>query len=162
MTNPPGDSARDGTVIVYTDGGCDPNPGTGGWGAVLMFGGHYKELSGSAPDTTNNRMEMTAAIEALRALKRPCSVVLHTDSEYLKKGVTEWMPNWKRRNWKRGRNGEVKNEDLWRILDGLIQRHTVEWRWVRGHAGNGYNERCDELAGDAIRKRRSGDESGHA
>ncbi len=144
------------TVVIYTDGGCEPNPGTGGWGAILMYGEHVKELSGGAHDTTNNRMEMTAAIEALSALKRPCRVRLHTDSEYVKKGVTEWMPAWKKKNWIR-RGGELKNVDLWRRLDVLTGKHDIEWRWVRGHAGNAYNERCDELAAAAIeRQRRSG------
>lgn len=138
-------------VTIYTDGGCDPNPGVGGWGAVLIHGAHRKELSGGAPESTNNRMEMTAAIEALRALKRPCRVTLYTDSEYLKRGVTEWMPGWKRRGWKRGRDGEVKNVDLWQALDAEIQRHEIEWRWVRGHSGVPENERCDVLAQEAIR-----------
>lgn len=138
------------TVTIYTDGGCDPNPGVGGWGAVLIHGERRKELSGGALESTNNRMELTAAIEALRALKRGCNVHLYTDSEYLKRGVTEWMPGWKARNWKRGRQGEVKNVDLWLALDEEIQRHTIDWRWVRGHSGVPENERCDELAEAAI------------
>lgn len=137
------------TVIIYTDGGCEPNPGTGGWAAVLSYGGAYKELSGGEPRTTNNRMEMTAAIEALRALKRRCKVVLHTDSQYLQRGVTEWMPKWKSKGWKRGKK-PVKNLDLWQELDRLIEQHDVEWRWVRGHVGDPLNERCDELAGQEI------------
>jgi ribonuclease HI len=141
----------DGIVHIYTDGGCDPNPGVGGWAAVLIHGERSKELSGGALDTTNNRMEMTAAIEALKALKRSCKVRLHTDSEYLKRGITEWMPKWKRLNWTRGRN-PVKNLDLWQELDRLNSSHEIAWEWVRGHAGNYYNERCDELAGLAIRK----------
>lgn len=136
-------------VVIYTDGGCDPNPGVGGWGAVLLFRGRMRELSGGTPQTTNNRMELTAAIEALSALKRPCRVVLHTDSEYVKRGITEWLPGWKRRNWRR-RTGPVLNEDLWRRLDAEAARHAVTWRWVRGHAGDPLNERCDELAGAAI------------
>lgn len=145
--------ARAKVVEIYTDGGCDPNPGTGGWGAVLIYDDSEKELSGGAPDSTNNRMEMTAAIEALRALKRPCTVRLHTDSQYLKKGITEWMKNWKRNGW-RTRSGPVKNQDLWKELDALVNKHTVEWHWLRGHAGDFYNERCDELASEAIRAQR--------
>lgn len=144
---PPGEIAD--AVIVYTDGGCDPNPGTGGWAAVLIYKGVAKELSGGEHNTTNNRMEMTAALRALEALKRPCKVTLHTDSQYLQKGITEWLPGWKARGWKR-REGAVKNEDLWRELDALCQRHRVIWKWVRGHVGNRYNERCDELASAAI------------
>ena len=142
-------------VTIYTDGGCDPNPGTGGWGAVLMSGAHCRELSGGDPQTTNNRMELTAAIEALAALKRPCDVILHTDSQYVQKGITEWMPNWKRKNWLRGTQ-PVKNEDLWKKLDSLAAKHRIAWRWVKGHAGDTYNERCDELATAAILKIRSG------
>lgn len=136
-------------VDIYTDGGCDPNPGVGGWAAVLLYKGNMKELSGHHPRSTNNRMEMTAAIEALSILKRPCTVRLHTDSEYLKKGVTEWMPKWKKKQWMRG-NKPVKNKDLWMALDELISVHQVQWRWVRGHAGDALNERCDELATEAI------------
>jgi ribonuclease HI len=141
------------TVIVYTDGGCDPNPGVGGWSAVLRYQGQERELSGGAPDTTNNRMELTAAIEALKALKRPCRVELHTDSQYLQRGVTEWMPAWKRNGW-RTRSGPVKNQDLWRELDIQLARHQVGWSWVRGHAGDECNERCDVLASAAIRRQR--------
>lgn len=132
-------------VTIYTDGGCDPNPGIGGWGAVLLYDGHRKELSGGEPETTNNRMELTAAVEALRSLKRPCRVELHTDSEYLQKGITQWLPSWKRKNWRR-KGGPVKNVDLWKELDALANAHTVEWAWVRGHTGIAENERCDELA----------------
>ncbi len=142
-------------VVIYTDGGCEPNPGTGGWGAVLIYGDRIKELSGGAPDTTNNRMEMTAAIEALSALKRPCRIVLYTDSEYVKKGITEWIASWKKKKWIR-RSGPVKNVDLWQRLDALVEKHQVEWRWVRGHTGNTYNERCDELAAAAIQAQRRG------
>ena len=136
-------------MVIYTDGGCEPNPGVGGWGAVLLYGSHVKELSGGAPDTTNNRMEMTAAIEALSALKRPCKIQLYTDSEYVKRGITEWITAWKKKKWIR-RSGPVKNVDLWQRLDALVEKHDVEWRWVRGHTGNPYNERCDELAAAAI------------
>ena len=142
-------AAKDDAVHIYTDGGCDPNPGVGGWAAVLLYKGKERELSGAAETATNNRMELTAAIEALRALRRPCAVVMHTDSQYVQRGVTEWMANWKRRNW-RGASGAVKNRDLWEALDAELQRHRVQWKWVRGHAGNPYNERCDELAGQAI------------
>lgn len=142
-------------VIIYTDGGCDPNPGVGGWAAVLRYKDHYKELSGGELNSTNNRMELTAAIKALEALKKPAKVVIMTDSEYVKKGVTEWMPLWKRANWKR-KTGAVKNLDLWQRLDELTQRHQVEWRWVRGHTGDILNERCDELATGQICKLRGG------
>jgi ribonuclease HI len=140
-------------VRIYTDGGCEPNPGIGGWAAVLLFQGHVKELFGGEMDTTNNRMEMTAAIRALEALKRPCKVCLYTDSKYLKQGITEWLPNWKRRNWTR-KEGPLKNEDLWRRLDMLSSQHTVTWKWVQGHAGDQYNERCDALANEAIQRQR--------
>ncbi|HIJ64379.1 MAG TPA: ribonuclease HI [Candidatus Hydrogenedentes bacterium] len=136
-------------VTIYTDGGCDPNPGVGGWAAVLLCKGKCKELSGNERQTTNNRMEMTAAIKALEALKRPCMVELHTDSEYLQKGITTWLPDWKRRNWQRKR-GEIKNLDLWKRLDELATVHHVNWVWVRGHAGDPLNEHCDQLAAQAI------------
>ncbi len=136
-------------VIIYTDGGCDPNPGVGGWGAVLLFGEQRKELSGSEANSTNNRMELTAAIEAIASLKRSCKVVLHTDSEYVKKGFTEWMPKWRSNGWRR-KTGAVKNVDLWKRLDELVAKHEVEWAWVPGHAGVAENERCDELATEAI------------
>jgi len=140
-------------VTIYTDGGCDPNPGIGGWAAILECKGRTKELSGGERDSTNNRMELTAAIRALEALKRPCLVDLHTDSEYLQKGITEWLPGWKRRDWKR-KGGELKNIDLWKRLDGLSAVHEFRWRWVRGHAGDPSNERCDELAGAEIARLR--------
>jgi ribonuclease HI len=140
-------------VYIHTDGACDPNPGTGGWAAVLRYKSHYKELAGGAPHTTNNRMEMTAAIKALEALKQPSRVVLHTDSEYLQKGITQWLPSWKRRNWRR-KGGEIKNLDLWQRIDELTEKHHVEWRWVRGHAGDPLNERCDQLATEEVRRLR--------
>jgi ribonuclease HI len=136
-------------VTIYTDGGCEPNPGVGGWAAILACDGNCKELSGGEPNTTNNRMELTAALEALKALKRPCAVLLNTGSEYVKKGITEWLPSWKRRGWKR-KTGGIKNLDLWQELDSLAQMHEIEWRWVRGHSGDPFNERCDELASQAI------------
>jgi ribonuclease HI len=140
-------------VTIYTDGACSGNPGPGGWGALLRYGEHERELSGSAPETTNNRMEMIAAIEALKALKKPCRVDLYTDSEYLKKGVTAWMPRWKRLGWRRGTAKKPKplaNADLWRNLDEVIQKHDITWHWVRGHAGDEDNERVDKLARRAI------------
>jgi ribonuclease HI len=136
-------------VTIYTDGACESNPGPGGWAAVLRFGSNEKELSGSDPQTTNNRMELTAAIKALQELKRPCQVELYTDSEYLQRGITEWLPGWKQRNWKR-KGGALKNVDLWQALDAAICKHQVNWHWVRGHAGNRLNERVDELARQAI------------
>jgi ribonuclease HI len=141
-------------VTIYTDGGCEPNPGVGGWAAILMCKAHYKELSGGDPNTTNNRMELTAAIEALQTLRRPCAVVLYTDSEYLKNGITSWLPAWKRRNWTR-KGGELKNMDLWKRLDELDQKHSITWKWVRGHAGDEHNERCDVLANEAILRLRN-------
>jgi ribonuclease HI len=136
-------------VTVYTDGACQGNPGPGGWAALLQYGKQEKVLSGSARDTTNNRMELQAALEALRALNDPCQVTLLTDSEYLKKGITEWLPNWKKRNWRR-KGGKLANVDLWMKLDEEISRHEIDWRWVRGHAGHPENERVDRLARNAI------------
>jgi len=140
-------------VTIYSDGSCEPNPGPGGWAALLRFEGHEKELSGSDPQTTNNRMELTAAVEALKALKRPCRVMLYTDSEYLKRGITEWLPRWQARNWRR-KGGELANVDLWQALAEAVQAHQIEWRWVRGHAGHTENERVDRLAKQAIIKSR--------
>ena len=138
-------------VTIYTDGACRPNPGPGGWGAILIYGDHERELSGGEPDTTNNRMEMTAAIESLRALKKPCTVHLYTDSEYLKLGITEWLPTWRQRGWRLSKGGQgVKNRDLWEALLELTEQHEVHWRWVLGHAGDPYNERVDRLANGAI------------
>lgn len=136
-------------VIIYTDGACSGNPGPGGWGALLRFGPHEKALSGGEARTTNNRMELTAAIQALQALKQPCRVDLYTDSEYLQRGITEWLPNWRRRNWQR-KGGALANVELWQALDRLVQTHQVNWLWVRGHAGDLYNERVDALARQAI------------
>jgi len=137
-------------VTIYTDGACSGNPGPGGWGALLKFGRHERELSGGEWETTNNRMELTAAIEALNALKRPCQVEFFTDSEYLRKGITEWMDTWKRRAWKTAGKKPVKNQDLWRDLDTAIQKHEIQWHWVRGHVGQRDNERVDTLARQAI------------
>ncbi len=133
-------------VVIYTDGACRGNPGPGGWGAILISGEHEKEVAGGERLTTNNRMELTAAIKALEALKRPCRVELHTDSQYLRQGVTEWMTNWKRRGWLTADKKPVKNEDLWRRLDEARARHQVDWRWVKGHAGHPLNERADAIA----------------
>jgi ribonuclease HI len=136
-------------VTIYTDGACDPNPGPGGWAALLRFGDHEKILTGSAPQTTNNRMELTAAIEALKALKRLCWVDFYTDSEYLRRGITEWLPKWRARNWRR-KQGALANIDLWQELDAAVRQHQIEWHWVRGHAGDRDNRRVDQLARQAI------------
>jgi ribonuclease HI len=136
-------------VVIYSDGGADPNPGIGGWAALLRFGQHEKVLTGHAPDSTNNRMELTAAIEALRALKRPCQIEFHTDSEYLRRGITEWIDNWAARDWKHKGGRPVSNADLWQTLLPQVQRHEIEWHWVKGHAGDPFNERVDTLARQA-------------
>jgi ribonuclease HI len=136
-------------IQVYTDGGCDPNPGPGGWGAVLIFGLKTKDLSGADPDTTNNRMELTAALQALRALTRPCSITLHTDSRYLQRGITEWLPGWQNHNWHKANGRPVENMDLWKELAEEITRHQVDWQWVKGHTGHPLNERADQLATEA-------------
>jgi ribonuclease HI len=133
-------------VAIWTDGACSGNPGPGGWGAILVYGASQKELSGGEPLTTNNRMELSAAIAALEALTRACDVELHTDSQYLRGGVTGWMANWKRNGWRTSDKKPVKNEDLWRRLDEARARHEIDWRWVKGHAGDEMNERADELA----------------
>lgn len=142
-------------VEIFTDGACSGNPGPGGWGAILRYGETERELSGGEADTTNNRMELTAAIEALNALKRPCDIVLTTDSTYVKDGITSWIDGWKKRGWKNSQKKPVKNEDLWKALDEARSRHTVEWKWVKGHAGHAENERCDELARLAMPSRKS-------
>jgi ribonuclease HI len=133
-------------VIIYSDGACSGNPGPGGWGAVLIYGDKRREISGGEPLTTNNRMELRAAAEALAALKRPSCAELHTDSEYLRKGITEWITKWKANGWKTAAKEPVKNADLWRLLDEARQRHKISWHWVKGHAGEAENERADELA----------------
>jgi ribonuclease HI len=154
-------AAADGIVEIYTDGACSGNPGPGGWGAVLEYGGHVRELSGGeAAPTTNNRMELMAAIQALESLTRPSRVRLHTDSVYLRSGITTWLAGWKRNNWRTASKQPVKNEDLWRRLDSATARHEIQWLWVKGHAGNPGNERADALANrgmaDAIAATRSG------
>lgn len=133
-------------VVIFTDGSCRGNPGPGGWGVILTSGANEKEMFGGEPDTTNNRMELTAACEALEALKRPCRVELHTDSQYVRNGITQWLGLWKARGWRTMSKGAVKNEDLWRRLDAARQPHEVDWRWVKGHAGHPMNERADGLA----------------
>lgn len=137
-------------VTIYTDGACRGNPGPGGWGAVLLSGSHRKELNGADSATTNNRMELTAAIEALAALKRRCQVKLYTDSQYVRQGITEWIHQWKKRDWRTADRKPVKNVDLWQALDAQIARHDIEWHWVRGHSGVPENERADQLANEAI------------
>lgn len=137
-------------VSIHTDGACSGNPGPGGWGAILRWANHERELSGGEPHTTNNRMELTAAISALEALKRPCIVDLHTDSQYLRHGITEWIHGWKRNGWRTADKKPVKNADLWQRLDAAIARHDVRWHWVRGHAGDALNERADALARKGI------------
>ena len=138
------------TIEIWTDGACKGNPGPGGWGALLRCNGHEKELYGGEPVTTNNRMELLAVISALNSLTRPCVIILHTDSQYVKNGITTWIHGWKKNGWKTADKKPVKNEDLWRILDDEIARHTVHWVWVAGHSGHPENERADQLARDAI------------
>ena len=135
-------------VIIYTDGGCDPNPGPGGWAALLQFGERERTLSGAEAQTTNNRMELTAAIQALQALNRSCRIDIYTDSQYLRQGITEWLPGWRRRGWRR-KGGALANLDLWQTLDKQVQEHEISWHWVRGHAGSPGNERVDTLARQA-------------
>jgi len=137
-------------VRIFTDGGCKGNPGPGGWGAILYYGDAKKEIKGSEPETTNNRMELMAAIQALELLKRPCDIELTTDSQYLRQGITQWIHNWKKRGWKTADKKPVKNQDLWMRLDEAVGRHEVKWSWVKGHAGHPDNERADELANEAI------------
>lgn len=139
-------------VVIYTDGACKGNPGVGGWGALLRHNKHEKSLCGGEFDTTNNRMELTAAIKALEALSEPCAVDLYTDSQYVRRGILEWMASWKRRNWRSSNGSAVKNKDLWQALDNAQQKHQVEWHWVKGHAGNEGNEKADELANLGIAK----------
>ena len=137
-------------VEIFSDGACKGNPGVGGWGALLRMGGTEKELFGGEPNTTNNRMELTAVIQALTALTRPCEVLIHTDSQYVMKGMMEWIEGWKAKGWKTAAKQPVKNDDLWKTLDKLVAMHDVDWRWVRGHSGHPENERADELANRGV------------
>lgn len=137
-------------VEAFTDGGCRGNPGPGGWGVLLRFGEHTKELKGAQLDTTNNQMELTAAIQAFEALTKPCHVIITTDSQYVKNGITQWIAGWKKKGWKTAANKPVKNKELWQALDASIATHQVEWRWVKGHSGHPENERVDELANKAM------------
>ena len=139
-----------GTIHIHTDGACKGNPGPGGWGAILEVDGTEREMFGGEALTTNNRMELTAVIEALAALKRPCRVVLHTDSQYVMKGITEWIHNWKKRGWRTAAKEPVKNVDLWKKLDDAVGAHEIEWKWVKGHAGHDGNERADALANKGV------------
>ncbi len=139
-----------GVVEIYTDGACKGNPGIGGWGALLRYGGHEREIFGGEKLTTNNRMELLAAIRALESLKRPCKIHLHTDSQYLQKGISQWLDSWKVRNWRTADKKPVKNEDLWKLLDQLTQQHEIEWCWVRAHSGHSDNERADQLANRGV------------
>lgn len=139
-------------VEIYTDGACRGNPGPGGWGVWLRSNGNEKELCGGESSTTNNRMELTAAIRGLSALRRICNVALYTDSEYVRRGITEWMEAWKKRGWKTASRKPVKNEDLWRDLDALAARHNISWHWVKGHSGNRGNERADQLANEGLER----------
>lgn len=139
-------------VVIFTDGGCLGNPGPGGWAAILCHGPHRRELSGGEPATTNNRMELLAATRSLSALKEPCAVTLHTDSQYLRRGITEFIHTWRARGWMRSARKPVKNADLWRELDAAASRHRISWQWIKGHAGHPENERCDQLAAAEIQK----------
>lgn len=155
MDTPTNKKMSEDMVEIYADGACRGNPGPGGWGALLTAAGKQRELFGGEPATTNNRMELMAVISALESLKRPCSVVLYTDSQYVQKGISEWIHSWKRRGWKTADKKPVKNEDLWRRLDTATQGHRIDWRWVKGHAGNPGNERADALANMGIEQPRS-------
>ncbi len=148
------ESARLKSVIIHTDGGCEGNPGPGGWAAVLRCGETVREISGGEPATTNNRMELQAAIGALSSLKEPCTVTLHTDSSYLRNGITQWLKGWKRNGWRTSTREPVKNEDMWKALDAAAAPHRIEWRWLKGHAGHADNERCDQLAAVEMTKLR--------
>ena len=154
MSKPSASAAFQQTVVIYTDGACKGNPGPGGWGALLINGDAEKELFGGELGTTNNRMEMTAVIEALAALKKPCYVTLYLDSEYVRKGITEWIHGWKARGWRTAAKAPVKNVDLWQKLDALVasSEHKIDWRWVKGHAGDPGNERADALANKGVER----------
>jgi ribonuclease HI len=143
-------------VVIHTDGACSGNPGPGGWGAILFWGDHEKQMKGGEPMTTNNRMELMAAISALETLKRPCAVDIHTDSQYLRNGIMQWIHGWKKNGWRTASKEPVKNVDLWKRLDAALHTHKVRWHWVKGHAGHDLNERADQLAREAIKEMRAG------
>ena len=143
-------SKNNNIVHIFTDGACKGNPGPGGWGAIMKYGNHVKELNGYSSKTTNNIMEITAVIEALKSLTRPCVIILTTDSNYVKDGITQWIHNWKKKGWKTANKKPVKNKEYWLQLDVEVQRHQIEWKWVKGHSGHPENERADELANEAI------------
>ena len=142
-------------VHIFTDGACKGNPGPGGWGAIMKYGNHVKELNGYSSKTTNNIMEITAVIEALKFLTRPCTIILTTDSNYVKNGITQWIHNWKKKGWKTANKKPVKNKECWLQLDIEVQRHQIEWKWVKGHSGHPENERADELANEAVKDNRN-------
>ena len=143
--------SKDNNIVhIFTDGACKGNPGPGGWGAIMKYGDHVKELNGYSLKTTNNIMEITAVIEALKSLTRPCSIILTTDSNYVKDGITQWIHNWKKKGWKTANKKPVKNKECWLQLDVEVQRHQIEWKWVKGHSGHPENERADELANEAV------------
>ena len=143
-------SKNNNIVHIFTDGACKGNPGPGGWGAIMKYGDHVKELNGYSSKTTNNIMEITAVIEALKSLTRPCAIILTTDSNYVKNGITQWIHNWKKKGWKTANKKTVKNKECWLQLDVEVQRHQIEWKWVKGHSGHPENERADELANEAV------------
>ena len=143
-------SKNNNIVHIFTDGACKGNPGPGGWGAIMKYGNHVKELNGYSSKTTNNIMEITAVIEALKSLTRPCTIILTTDSNYVKNGITKWIHNWKKKGWKTSNKKPVKNKEFWLQLDLEVQRHQIEWKWVKGHSGHLENERADELANEAV------------
>jgi len=143
--------SKDNNIVhIFTDGACKGNPGPGGWGAIMKYGDHVKELNGYSSKTTNNIMEITAVIEALKSLTRPCAIILTTDSNYVKDGITQWIHNWKKKGWKTANKQPVKNKECWLQLDVEVQRHQIEWKWVKGHSGHPENERADELANEAV------------
>ena len=143
--------SKDNNIVhIFTDGACKGNPGPGGWGAIMKYGDHVKELNGYSSKTTNNIMEITAVIEALKSLTRPCAIILTTDSNYVKNGITQWIHNWKKKDWKTANKKPVKNKECWLQLDVEVQRHQIEWKWVKGHSGHPENERADELANEAV------------
>jgi len=148
-------SKNNNIVHIFTDGACKGNPGPGGWGAIMKYGDHVKELNGYSSKTTNNIMEITAVIEALKSLTRPCAIILTTDSNYVKNGITQWIHNWKKKGWKTANKKPVKNKEFWLQLDVEIQRHQIEWKWVKGHSGHPENERADELANEAVEDNRN-------